>query len=311
LLWDVPARCVILSPHHGSNAPPRAKAVFAASVLRRLVERIRRMACRLVVTALLLLVAGCRNRPPQLDPFLGRTTVPPPATGAVGAGVPNVLSYPAAPPTFTTPPTGGAGVSTPGSFVPNTSSPISQPLSGTTAPGTSGPAAINVSTPIRVVPPDPNRRVVVGPSSSGGVDIMDLPVRGQGTQPKTAVGNGGAGALQSYNATSGGSGFNVDNAVARVVTLPGQQTNYGYDEAYSRLSGRLEYSSLDGRWLLRYVSPDGRPDRFGGVAILVPSGTMNGFRNGDFVTADGRLDASGSASPVFTASALALQREIR
>ena len=96
--------------------------------------------------------------------------------------------------------------------------------------------------------------------------------------------------------------------MAKVVTLPGQQAAYAHDETYSRLSGKLEYSSIDGRWLLRYVSPDGRADRFGGVVIVVPAGSMNGFRNGDFVTAEGRLDATGSASPVFAASAMSLQR---
>jgi hypothetical protein len=168
---------------------------------------------------------------------------------------------------------------------------------------------MNVSNPIRVVPPDPNRRIVTGSPSApgGGVDIMDLPVRGQTTQPKTAGGNGG-GALQSYTPQPG-STFNVDSAAAKTVTIPGQSFAYGANDAYTRLSGRLEYSAIDGRWLLRYTAPENRPDRYGGVAILV--GQMNGFRNGDFVTADGRLEAVGSASPVFTATNVTLQREVR
>lgn len=273
------------------------------------------MACRLVLAALLLFVGGCQNRPPQLDPFLGKTTVPAPATGAVGAQPPGVLAYPAAPPSFTSPPPGtGAPTSPPpSSFVPNNST-MPRPLSGAAPPPnnlpSSPPATMNVSTPMRVVPPDPNRRMTVGPSTPGGIDIMDLPMRGQGNQPKTAIGTGNRGALQSYNAP-GGPSYNVENAVAQVVTIPGQTPAYGFDETYSRLNGKLEYSSVDGRWTLRYVAPENRPDRFGGVVALVPMGSMNGFRSGDFVTADGRIDATGPTTPIFTATAVTPQREVR
>ena len=271
------------------------------------------MAYRLAFAALVLMIGGCRNQPAQLDPFLGRTTVPPPPTGAVGA--PGVLAYPAAPPSFTSPPVGSGSVpaTPPGTFVPGNSVAPARPLSSTVPPSnnlpSSPPSTVNVSTPMRVVAPDPNRRMVVGPSTSGGVDIMDLPVRGQSSQNKTAVGTGVRGAVQSYEAPSGAT-YNVENAVAQVVTIPGQTPAYGFDETYSRLNGRLEYSASDGRWLLRYVSPENRPDRFGGVVALVPMGPMN-FRNGDFVIADGRIDATGSAVPIFTATNVSLQREVR
>lgn len=137
---------------------------------------------------------------------------------------------------------------------------------------------------------------------------MDLPVRGQSSQPKTA--GGGGGALQSYTAPPGTT-FNVDSAAAKTVTIPGQTFAFANNETYTRLSGRLEYSSIDGRWLLRYVAPENRADRYGGVAILVGPNLTSDFRHGDFVTADGRLEAVGSASPVFTASNVTLQREIR
>jgi hypothetical protein len=133
---------------------------------------------------------------------------------------------------------------------------------------------------------------------------MDLPVRGQAGQPKTATG-APRGIPQVYNPNT-----HTTTAAAqpgKVVTLPGQQTAFGFNEGYTQLSGKLEYSAIDGRWLIRYVSPDARPDRYGGVAVLVPSGPMTGFRNGDFVTVQGRLEAAGSSSPVFTASALAPQ----
>jgi len=139
---------------------------------------------------------------------------------------------------------------------------------------------------------------------------MDLPVRGRTTQPQTAVGLPPRGAVQSYEAPTAPI-YDVENAVAKTVTLPGQQFTYGFNENYSQLNGRLEYSTHDGRWLLRYVSPEERPDRFGGVVVLISTGAMTGFRNGDFVSVVGRIDATGSASPVFTASTVSLQREVR
>lgn len=148
---------------------------------------------------------------------------------------------------------------------------------------------------------------------------MDLPAHAAGNQPKTATG-APRGALQSYvpppgtgpNAGATAAAAIPPNALpARTVTLPAAQNAYGYDDSYTKLTGRLEYSALDGRWLLRYVAPESKPDRFGGVAVLASSTSMAGFRNGDFVTAQGRLEAAGSASPMFTATAIAAQRDVR
>lgn len=119
---------------------------------------------------------------------------------------------------------------------------------------------------------------------------MQLPVKGQGSRP----------AAPPTNSTS--------IPATQVSASAAQGGNFGFDPNYSQLNGRLEYSSLDGRWLLRYVAPQTKADRYGGVVVLVPQGSMAGFNNGDFVTAQGRLQADGSASPIFTASALSLQR---
>jgi hypothetical protein len=263
---------------------------------------------RFVFLLMLLLAGGCRNRPSQLDPFIGRTTVPPPPTGSVGPSNATGVAYPAAPPSFnsgttspgTTAPSTIPPAAPPGSFTPNMSTPPPQPLSSAVPPNTvpSGAAPPGANTPyqftgggsaIRVVPPDPNKPSSFN-TSNGGIDIMQLPVKGQGTRP----------AAPPTNSTS--------LPVTPVSAAAGQTGNFGFDPTYSQLSGRLEYSSLDGRWLLRYVAPQTKADPYGGVAVLVPQGSMAGFNNGDFVNAQGRLQADGSASPVFTASALSLQR---
>ena len=258
---------------------------------------------RFVLLLTLLLVGGCRNRSTQLDPFLGRTTVPPPPTGSVGAANPSGLSYPAAPPSFnsgSTAPSTIPPAAPSGGFTPNTSAPPPQPLSNAvpsntipsnaTPPSTSPPYQFTGGgSAIRVMPPDPNARSSFG-TSTGGIDIMQLPVKGQGSRPASAPNNS-----TSIPATP-------------ISSSTTQTGNFGNDPGYSQLNGRLEYSALDGRWLLRYLSPQSGPDRYGGVVVLVPQGSMAGFNNGDFVTAQGRLQADGSASPVFTASGLSLQR---
>jgi hypothetical protein len=249
----------------------------------------------------LLLVGGCRNRPTPFDPFLGKTTVPQLPTGSVGSSSAAGINYPAAPPSFnsgTTAPSTIPPVTT-GGFTPNTSTPPPQPLSNSvptntvpanTNPGGGTPYQFTGSgSAIRVNPPDPNTRSSFG-TAGGGIDIMQLPVRNPGSRPATGPNN------------------SMGIPATPVGSTSGQVGGYGNDPTYSQLSGKLEYSSLDGRWLLRYLAPQTKPDRYGGVVVLVPQGSMAGFNNGDFVTAQGRLEANGSASPVFTASALSPQR---
>ena len=258
----------------------------------------------LIAAALMLSPVGCQNRPTQLDPFLGRTTVPPPPTGSVGTGVvvpPATGATPVAKPPIGTPPPTSPNITPP------------RVLSSTPSTGTPGQFVGTGGTPIRVVQPDAGARPAGSPTYTGlpgtfsappggGIDIMDLPVRGKSNQPKTA-GNDGRGSQQSYAPPSDGT---------KVVTLPGKQSVYGFNEDYTQLSGKLEYSQFDGRWLLRYVAPGSRPDTYGGAAVLVLPGPPAGLRNGDFVTAQGRFDGGGSSgSPVFTAVSIAPQQAVR
>ena len=87
---------------------------------------------RCLVLALgLLITVGCRNSQPRTDPFLfGRTTVPPPATGA---GVPGALTAPFA---STSPYNGVPSAGMPTNTIPSTTAPaygVAGPA-GTTAP---------------------------------------------------------------------------------------------------------------------------------------------------------------------------------
>ncbi|MBN8625907.1 MAG: hypothetical protein J0M17_10485 [Planctomycetes bacterium] len=275
-------------------------------------------------------LVGCRNRPTQLDPFLGRTTVPPPPTGSVGVGGTSV-------PALTAPPSGSV-YAPPGGFGSSSTAATGSSPTGTVAPP---PSFTNNSTPstparftgtgsaampssgvtgssgqsIRVVEPSPSTRpattggnLYTG-ASAGGVDIMDLPVSGRSAQPKTAEGTRGV----QQNYTSGGTAGGLDMSAARSVTLPGQEPAYGFDTAYSQLNGRLEYSAADGRWLLRYITPGDRTDRLGGVAVLSPNSPITGFRSGDMVSVRGRIenDGAGRTMPLYSAATINAQRSMQ
>jgi len=298
---------------------------------------------RLLALAILLsLCAGCKNRPATLDPFLGRTKVPPPSTGAIGAQAPGAWNYPAAPPTLNTTNSGGSIYSPPGGFAPNTgtggaapTSPFSTtptaPASGGAASppvrftGTSGAAPISstgggsngqairiVDPPAGTTPAAASRSGTFTGAGGGGVDIMSLPAAGR--SPQTADGSGRA-TQQSFvqPATPGAAPITsgIDLATARNSTIPGQEPRYGFDGAYTHLNGRVEFSQADRRWLLHYIEPGLVPDKLGGVVVLAPA-TPVALRNGDFVSVRGRVEASGNTSlPSFTATNVFPQREVR
>ncbi len=303
----------------------------------------RRSAALAMATAVLASAGGCRSRPAQLDPFMGRTTVPPPATGSVGGGAP-AYTYPAAPPSLVAPPattippaaspfpSGGSLYAPPGGFTPNTSTPRSSATPQTivnptaSAPPPNAPiappaqfagASGATASPIRVLEPSRTSAGPVGttvarpnalPAAAGGVDIMDLPVSNRPAQPQTAA---APGALQNFQQPAAAYPPGTSNVPVRTATLEPAQAAYGYNNDYTRLAGRLEYSPADGRWMLRYLAPGAATDRFGGVVLVAVQRAAAGLRPGDFVIADGRIDPSTTAAgypPVFTAADVQPQR---
>lgn len=68
------------------------------------------------------------------------------------------------------------------------------------------------------------------------------------------------------------------------------RSRYGYDPQYRWLRGRLEFSSIDRQWRLRYIPLDGETDEFGGSVLLEDSPALDHFRPGDYVTVHGELD---------------------
>jgi hypothetical protein len=294
-------------------------AIAVSRFLHRVRKGFRPVRLPLLATILIatLLSSGCRSRPTALDPFLGRTTVPAPPTGAANVQPGATISLPPpastlAPGTPTTiPPAGtpapaGSIYSPPGGFTPNTSPP--RVLSGNGAPPAASPPTQFVSSgnAIRIEQPSAGSTAASAAarptiSTNGAIDIMNLPVSRRSVSPPM-----NAAPQPSYPPGVG--------PESRTTTLPAAADSFGYSQNYSQLAGRLEYSPSDQRWFLRYVAPGNTPDRFGGVAWLAVQKASAGLKNGDFVVADGTFNAAAAvngAPPIFTTTNVVLQRDRR
>lgn len=65
---------------------------------------------------------------------------------------------------------------------------------------------------------------------------------------------------------------------------------YSHNENYTKLRGELEYSQIDERCKLRYISVgEEKFDDYGGSVILRETAKLSGFERGDFVEIHGRL----------------------
>jgi len=127
------------------------------------------MRAMLAMIGLVLVTAGCKNQQVNsMDPFLGKTTVPPPATGQAGTMVPSFA------PNVTIPNTGVApnnSTPQPAPYPSNQISPNGQTLgttSGWTTSRTSGATA------------DPQRTTVNSPGAAAASDSRRAPGFGHG-----------------------------------------------------------------------------------------------------------------------------------
>jgi hypothetical protein len=140
-----------------------------------------------------LAAAGCKSDAPLNDPFVGRTTIPPPATGAVGGKVTDPYYQPPA----LTPGAQAAGTTPPAVQIPNpgtsqsplpTSAPLSLPAASQPSPtaplaapaGTAAPPPGGTS---RTIAPPQTTTYSPRPTSSGGGANSGLAPRPMSTAP--------------------------------------------------------------------------------------------------------------------------------
>lgn len=265
---------------------------------------------------------GCQTPSPTLDPFLGRTTVPPPPTGVVGPaavgstpdsggflqrspptvpGTNNQFTPPESRNDLYTPP--GMNSAPPVGAYPGYQSSKDPPAGAPSAtfravaeasepPAESGVQQASFNNEIRIVEPSPaassaTSNISTVPITAGPNDIMNLP-------PKNSSG-----------------GVSSSTMSDRRTLRPVIGTGYSHDPQYSRLSGRLEYSQVERQWKLRYIPIDGNTDRYGGSVVL-DSSQVQGFAPDDFVSVRGQVSArahSGSFSPVYEVAQIEPLRE--
>lgn len=82
------------------------------------------------------------------------------------------------------------------------------------------------------------------------------------------------------------------------VTSTSSRPLYGHDSEYAWLRGKLEYSSTERCWRLRYIPADGQADQYGGSVVLGDTRLLAGFERGDFVEVCGKFSPpeAGSAA---------------
>jgi hypothetical protein len=272
---------------------------------------------------------GCQTPRPNFDPFLGRTTVPPPATGTVG------------PPPGIAPDTGGFLQQTP-PMNPGTSNQFTPPESNNnlysppgvqTSPPVGGyPGGYQSSivpqkstTPKLVAQSDPPPEADSNEQSSvqlvsGSQSWTAANAGPSATQPAAVVPASYTSEIkivdppsaQSAPAAPPNQAVASDTAATDIMNLPPKNSSrtaqtptimegrqayrpvsgarYGHDPQYAWLKGRLEQSQVDRRWKLRYIPIDGATDSYGGSVVLDGPQTA-GLKPQEFVMVRGQLAA--------------------
>ncbi len=269
--------------------------------------------------AALAMFGGCQQgQNVNIDPF-GRTTIPPPPTGAAALrpgdsyySGPGGAAPPLVPVGSTT--HGGPGqanqnkIATPNNWV-------------STAPG----GEVSPAGRLQPIPPYEKQSqraapiaVTPSPSPPGG------PIKTTGNEtplakaapPPTGTGLRWSGAkAEDRTSAQPSTGKRTDlaslpktitkapatersaqpatNVTARREMAPAPP-RYGHAKDYTRLQGRLEYVAVSRQWKLHYISADDPMDAYGGCVVLLAGSQLEDFQAGDYVIVYGRLDQSGS-----------------
>jgi len=272
-------------------------------------------------------LAGCQQPGPATDPFLYRSTIPPPGTAISCA--PGVTPGPQ--PYYSPPPAAVAGSSP---CTPDTPAPCVQPapVAPATVPvvpplpqryfpsrgGFDFPQSSNGPPPaglrdanveVAADRPDPSMIRIVEPGIQSGADMpaggLANPIIASGTPTNPSPANSPQYPPPNLLPNSSSSSLPAVVPAAAVVPLagdspptvgtsviyPGDHTgvNYGYDPGYKALRGKLDYSVTARLWRLRYLPMDGPIDEYGGTVVIADSRQVNGFEPGDFVAVQGSL----------------------
>lgn len=248
-------------------------------------------------------LSGCQGGGSVVDPFMGRSTVPPPPTVQFpqsqggqpyypGTPAPNTAppASSTAPPASSTPPP-GAYQYPPQSSVNERSSPSTAEVAQRSQPRV---PLTERSTPIRII--EPRRDTSVGSVAAKSLGRQRLS-SGSGSKPsvvpaayqsREAVQRDGSseGAVElGDRPRSAASGRGGDTAAR------GGRSSYAHAPDYSWLRGRVEYLASKRQWKLRYIPIDGTTDDYGGSVVIRNPSVLGDVRPGDFVELRGNLHA--------------------
>ncbi len=257
----------------------------------------------LMLMTVILSICGCQMQAqrPAVDPFVGRTRVPPPGTGSVSdrsadpyyRGAPRAMAPLKSLSTVSDDPREAVAS---GRRVIR----VIQPR-GTTNSSSDLAAAPSSRQPRRLKPPQRAIDIMDLPeakrnaSSSSGTDGFRL-VSGTQAADDTSIG--------PVDDTVGESTTGTSGRTAASAKLPelSARSGYGFDRQYQWLRGKLDYSQIDRCWKLRYIPADGTTDKFGGSVVLSEATVLSGLERGDFVEVKGRIGATakkGSYAPTY------------
>jgi hypothetical protein len=293
-------------------------------------------------------LAGCQQPGPATDPFLYRSTIPPPGTTL---SAPTVTPGPQ--PYYSTPPTAAAA---PSAFAPDAPAAVVQPAPAPVVPvpapvllpqrnfpqrggfdfpqSSNGPSPASAGAPATAVAaagPEPAIRIVeplAAHTAAMPADGAAKPVATNGTPtnpvsgvvlasaaaPIVAARTTAAPVAANPAAATGNIASSAPSSTAASdtsVNYPGDHPGltYGYNPGYTALRGKLDYSVTARLWRLRYLPIDGPIDEYGGNVVIAESSQVNGFGPGDFVTVQGTLSPPTSSGASATYAISRIKRQ--
>lgn len=260
--------------------------------------------------AVALLAAGCKAPAPSIDPFFGRSTVPPPALGASAPPAADNAYYSgasAAPGPGGRTTAGGDGTA---------ARPVSRRQQGADAAERVEPEARPATRSLRSAgpeesPPRGSTQQLRAPALRSRQTSLQGDSGEESESTSAAPGRFAArGPLRRMSDSADDEADEpTDDAGVRqagFVELPARgesgvrrdggrayatgSLRYDRDPDYAWLRGRLEYSPTADQWKLRYIPIDGATDDYGGSVIIADEAAVRDFRHGSFVDVHGQIE---------------------
>ena len=256
------------------------------------------------ILATTALLAGCQHGPGgTIDPF-GRTTIPPPPTGAASihsrgsqyyGSNPKPMVPVAATKTNTAaatspqPSTSTQGAAQTATWVSNasTTAPVTNPTNRLQPIPPYETKNSSVKPPPAATSPAPKPATAPSPASAAPVDPT-APLQWSHGKPDPAV--------KPAVATTPVTGQNVTVRREPVADNPPRKSRYGHSKDYTSLRGQLEYSASNRVWKIRYIPIHGQQDAYGGEFVLSDPAKLEAFQSGDYVTIKGAIVAAGAST---------------